>query len=331
MAANSSSGAVLAALLGNTFLTVIKFVAFLASGSGAMLSEAIHSFADSSNQGLLLLGIRKSERRPDAMFPYGYGVDRYFFSLMSAVGIFLLGCGVTVYHGIQGLLHPHEISVGWLTWVVLAVSFVVEAFVLFKALEAVKEEMRSKGLRGYLRDSTDPTVAAVLFEDGVAVTGVIVAAIGIILSQQLGTPIPDALASIVIGLMMGMVAIWLGYKNRELILGRAMPPELQKEIVEFLTDQPSIHQVKDVRTRVIGADTFRLKADVEFEGGAVAATLVDWVVEEVPAITGRAQAEKFAQAFGDRLLESLGDEVDRIESRLIERYPGIRFIDLEAD
>ena len=107
--AASSRGAVVAALVGNGFLTLIKFGAFALSGSGAMLSEAIHSFADTGNQGLLFLGIRRSQRGPDAMFHYGYGVERFLFCMLSAIGIFVLGCGVTVYHGISSLFHPPEL------------------------------------------------------------------------------------------------------------------------------------------------------------------------------------------------------------------------------
>ncbi len=133
----SNRGAVFLALVGNTFVTGIKFAAFSISGSGAMLSEAIHSLADSGNQGLLYLGIRKSERPADKMFHYGYGADRFLFALLAAAGIFVLGCGVTVYHGIISLVHPPDLHLEWVTFTVLAISFLVDGWVLLAAFSAV--------------------------------------------------------------------------------------------------------------------------------------------------------------------------------------------------
>lgn len=329
--AASSGGAVLMALIGNGFITVMKFVAFLFSGSGAMLSESIHSFADTANQGLLFLGIRRSERRPNPLFPYGFGFDRYLYSLFSAIGVFVLGCGVTMYHGVHTLLHPPELKFTWVTWVVLAISFAVEGFVLLNVIRSIKAAKGRKGFRLWLKQTTDPTVPAVLFEDGVAVLGVVAAGVGIGLSSITGSHVPDAIASLVIGGMLGAVAIWLGLVNRRLLLGRAIPDEVEEGVREVLSAWPTVRRVEDFRTRVMGADVFRLKADVTFDGHPLGKAHAPWVREVLPARDDDAAIEAFAEEFGHRIIESLGDEVDRIEHAITERFPRLRFVDLEAE
>lgn len=331
MAAGGSKGAVLLALLGNFFITIIKFIAFLLSGSGAMLSESIHSFADTSNQGLMFIGIRRSERKADALFPYGYGAERYLFALLSAVGVFVLGCGVTIYHGVSNLIHPPELTITWHTWVVLAVSLVIEALVLKKVMAVVKDVAKDKSFFEWLRHSTDPTVPAVLFEDGVAVLGVIVAALGIVLAKVTGSHVPDALASIIIGLMLGAVAIWLGLKNRQLILGQSVATPVEEAVVEFLDGQPTVARVEDFRTRVMGAEAFRVKADIQFDGRPLGQAQAKWVAERLPELTDQAAIDAFSAEFGHRIVESLGDEVDRIERELFDRFPRMRYVDIEAE
>lgn len=330
MAASSKSAVVLA-VVGNGLLTVLKFVAFLFSGSGSMLSEAIHSFADTSNQALMWVGISRSEREPDEQFHYGYGGERYLFALLSAVGIFVLGCGVTVYHGVNGLLHPHPIDVGWLDYGVLAVSACVEAFVLYKAYLVVRESMAGTTLLAYLRSSTDPTAVAVVLEDSVAVVGVFVAAGGIWLSQRTGNTQWDSIGSILIGLMLGGVAAWLAVQNRALILRPAMPKKVEQGALAFIQSQPSVRTVRDVKSMVMGADRFKLKAEVEFDGGVIAAPLEEWVAANVPDPADAEAVAVFTARFGAQVIEMLGDEIDRIEEELAERYPRVQYVDLETD
>ncbi|MBV1857645.1 MAG: cation diffusion facilitator family transporter, partial [Nannocystaceae bacterium] len=236
--AGSSKGAVLGALVGNGSLTVIKFFAFAITGSGAMFSESIHSLADTANQALLFLGIRQSEKPADALFHYGYGADRYLYSLLSAVGIFVLGCGVTIYHGIHGLLEPPTLEPSWIPFAILALSFVVEGYVLMAAARVVWEKKGEETLVHYLRTTTDPTVAAVLLEDAVACLGVLVAATGLGLAYMTGNAVFDAIGAIVIGIMLGVVAVWLGVRNRTLLLGPAIPADLQAEITTYLKQHP---------------------------------------------------------------------------------------------
>lgn len=329
--ASSSKGAVLGALLGNGLLTLVKFGAFVFSGSGAMFSEAIHSLADTLNQGLLLMGISRSERPADALFPYGYGADRYVYSLLSAAGIFVLGCGVTVYHGVHNLMDPPEISTSWIPLAVLALSFVVEGFVLLSATRVVWANKGEQSLFEYLRDTSDPTVAAVMLEDSVACAGVLVAVAGIGLAQLTGNPTFDAVGAIIIGLMLGAVAVWLGVRNRSLLLGPAIPPALQADVEEFLRELPEVQRIRRVRSRIVGADRFRFQADLDFDGRVLGSRLVKLVHERHGELNDPEARERFAADFGEQMLDELGREVDRIEAKLEERFPRLKYVDLEAD
>ena len=331
MAGSNSKSAVAIAIVGNGFLTVVKFLAFSFSGSGAMLSESIHSLADTGNQALLFIGIRRSEAPANATFHYGLGAERYFYALMSAVGIFILGCGVTLYHGVQLFLVPHELNVGWLDFSVLGLALIVDGYVFLKAFKVVNEKRGKQSIGQFLRTSSDPTLAAVLLEDGIAILGVLIAGTGILASQSTGSHVPDAVATILIGLLLGGVAIWLGYKNRQLILGRAMPPEMQSEIVEFLRSQPTIERVAAIKSRIVGAETYKFAAEVDWDGSVIAERLMPWVDSQAERLVDPEQRREFVLEFGDMLTDAVAIEIDRVEAALRERFPGLTHLELEGD
>src|SRR5688572_26352876 len=156
VATASSLKSVVAALLGNSFVCVIKLVAFVLSGSGAMLSEAIHSAADTGNQLLLFIGLKRGEREPDDRFHYGYGGERFVFGMLSAAGIFFLGCGITVYHGITSLVTPHMPQLTAITFVVLAAAFVIEGGVLLFAVRSIARQRGDIPFFRYVRERADP-------------------------------------------------------------------------------------------------------------------------------------------------------------------------------
>jgi zinc transporter 9 len=328
--AGDSKGAVVAALVGNAILTAIKGGAWLMSGSGAMFSETLHSIADLANQALLFIGIRSSERDPTAMFPYGYGADRYLFSLLSAVGIFVLGCGVTLYHGVHSLMHPEPVTDFVMPLVVLGIAFAVDGAVLAMALRAIYAQKGDKSLFQFLRTTSDPTVLAVIMEDGAACVGVIFAAAAIGLTAYTGNPIFDAVGTLAIGALLGLIAIWLGIKNRTLLLGPAAPDELRVGVREFLAAEPAIAKVLSTKTRLVAANRFRLQADVDFDGRYVGRSLVGTLRERVPDLSEE-EAHTLAEDLGEQLLDKLALEVDGIEARMVEKYPRIRHIDLEAE
>lgn len=330
--AASSTSAVFSALIGNGFLTVLKFAVWSVSGSGAMFSEAIHTLADTANQGLLFLGIRRSEKGTDAMFPYGRGAERYLYALLSAVGIFVLGCGVTVYHGVHTLMHPpEELTVRWWLFAVLAISFAVDGWVFLAAWKAVKEQKGAATLRHYMRNNTDPTAVAVLFEDLAACAGVLLALFGIGMAVWTGDTRWDALASISIGLMLGVIAIWIGYQNRVLLLGRAIPAEVRQAVIDHMNADPVVERVITTRTLVLGAQNYKVACDVDFNGRELGKRLAPVLAERAGDVADEAKREELASDLGEKMMEELALEVDRLEAELRELHPELTHLALEAD
>jgi zinc transporter 9 len=326
---SGSKGAVLAALCVNSVLTVLKFIAFAISGSGSMFAEAMHTLADAGNQALLFIGIKRSERPPNEMFTYGFGGERFLFALLSAVGIFVLGCGVTVYHGISTLLDPHPLEIGWFDFVVLGLGFVLDGFVLWKAASAINKQRGDKPFLQFLRTTDDPTIAAVLLEDGVACIGILIALGGILLSQATGSPVFDSIGSIFIGALLGLIAVWLGYKNRSLILGQAIPREVQTLAVAFLEEQASVSRVRAIQSRILGADSYKLKAEIDWNGEWFGEQHADWVTQNREL--AETDPKAFAAKFGERVTEAIAREVDRVEKELKTRIPELHFLDFEGD
>ena len=334
--AGNSEKAVYTALVANSLVTLCKLGAFLATGSAAMLSEAIHSFADVSNQSLLALGIKKSEAEPTPEFPYGFSRERFIWALISAVGLFFLGCGVTVYHGVSTLMHP-PVDEGHMSPVILGgvllFAFLIEGWALHVALRAVNEQRGDTPLLQHLRESTDPMTSAVLLEDGVAVAGVVVAALCIGLSIQLDSHIPDALGSIVIGLMMGVMAVVLVRRNRELLLGEAPRAEMVAAISDLIAAQPEVEGVHDVKAVVLGGGQIHFKAEIDFDAREIARQEVS-KLDLTDAVNRASDTDALSDLlteFGAAVVESLGDTVDRIEAEASRAVPELAHMDLEAD
>ena len=331
MASPSSKTAVAAAIIGNGFVMVAKFVAFLFTGSGAMLSEAIHTLADLLNQILLMIGIVRSTRDPDHIYEYGYQSERYVWALISAVGIFFLGCGVTVYHGIESLLHPKELKdLGWALGV-LAFSLVLEGIVLWIAVRAAKHQAAGKPLMHFLRHEADPAVTAVVLEDAAACLGVVIAFGAIVLTRLTGSPYWDAIGSIIIGLLLGAIAIWLIARNSSLLVGASIPAPIRRQVLYIIEADPAVEEVVDLKTRILDTDTYRIKADIHFDGGALADKLRPQLREAYERIQSFAEFEKFAHEFGDDIVDLLAEEIDTIERRIRDRVPEAKHLDLEAD
>ncbi len=332
--AGGSTKAVYAAIGGNSVVMVAKFGAFLATGSGAMLSEGIHSFADVSNQTLLAIGIKKSERAADEDHPYGFARDQFIWALISAVGIFFLGCGVTLYHGVHALMHPEPLTNTETALGVLLFSFVVESWTLWVAWKAVSEAAKSANMsmRQYMVDGPDPMGVSVLLEDGAAVLGVMIAAAALGLALWTGNPVWDAVASITIGLLLGAIAIFLIYKNRQLLLGQSVSTERQQRLVDELTNDPVVENVSDVKATLIGSDVARFKAEIDFDGRAIARRHLDGLDLDslFDQVKTRADLERILVEYGEHMVEALGDEVDRIEARLQAIDPGLQHVDLES-
>ncbi len=329
--AHGSRLAVGAAIAGNSVVMVAKFVVFGFTGSAAMLSESLHSVADVLNQILLMVGIVRANRKADRRFQFGYGAERAIWALMSAVGIFFLGAGVTIYHGVTRLLHPHELEELGLAIAVLVASFFIEAFVLYIALKAAKRGARGASLWAYLRRDAEPGTVAVILEDGAACTGILIALAGIVLTRVTGQLYWDAVASITIGVLLGAVAAWLIARNHELLMGPAIPVEVQERIQRIVTANPAVHKIVRLRTRMLDTETYRVAADVEFSGDALAAKLEDKLRAAYPGIESYDDFRAFAADFAEEVVEKLGDEVDAIEDEIQRTVPKARYLDIEAE
>nr|AYM54146.1 cation diffusion facilitator family transporter [Chondromyces catenulatus] len=330
MASPTSLRAVIAALAANSVVTLLKLVAFFLSGSGAMLSEAIHSLADTGNQALLFVGLKRGARLGDEEFPYGYGSERFVFGLLSAAGIFFIGCGVTVYHGIDGIRHPHEPSINAVTFAVLGLSFLIEGGALIFALRSVSAHRGSMPILRYVREKADPATVAVLLEDAAAVLGLILAAAGIGASYLTGSPLWDSLASILVGLLLGFVAIHLVTENRELLIGKAAPDSVEEAFVRVLRERASVREVRDVKSRQITPELYTLKAEVTFDAIHLAARLESVLPDRPEALSGAARGETL-QALARSALRAISDEIDDIEVAVRAVIPEAKHIDIEVD
>lgn len=334
--ASGSAKAVYAAIGANSVITVTKLTAFAYTGSGAMLSEGIHSFADVLNQTLLALGIKKAKKGADEDHPYGYGRDAFVWAMISAVGIFFLGCGFTLYHGIHSLMHPEAPEKIHIAAGVLLFSFVLEMWTLWVAYKAVKQSAKELDIsfRQYLKEGPDPMAVAVLLEDAAAVTGVTLAGASIGLYVITGNPIWDAIGSIIIALLLGAVAIFLVVKNRKALLGQTVAPNQRTNVMNVLASDPAVEAIHDVKATVMSADSFRFKAEVDFNGKAIAAS---WLASrDIQALYDKASTdpaafEAFLIQFGEHMTDALGDEIDRIEEAIRTAVPAAKHVDLESD
>lgn len=332
MAGEATTKVVLSAVAGNSVITVAKGFGWLATGSPSMLAETIHSLADTFNQMLLYVGIRHGDVGPSRGFPLGQAGARYLWNLISAMGIFFIGFGVTLYHGIHSLLHAHEVTEFGINWVpigILVFAFVVEGYVLLIALKGVNEQRGEMGLVAYLKQSDDPTAVAVLFEDAIAVLGVVLALIGIVVSNVFHTALPDAIASILIGVLLGVMAVILAVANGRLLLGRAADHQLEGEIRELIASHPSVESVEHLSTRVVGPSMLRVSCELEFHGSAlIDREQFERDVQEIR--DGGDPAPILVDAAG-RVVRRMGTEINSLEKAIRERYPQVVVIDLEVN
>jgi solute carrier family 30 (zinc transporter), member 9 len=330
-----SSLAVYSALIGNTLVMTGKFIAFFATGSSAMLSEAIHSLADVSNQALLALGIARSRKLPDRDHPYGYARERYIWALISAVGIFFLGCGLTLYHGVHTMLNPRPIQDYDIAFITLLFSFIVEGSTLAIAVKAIRQvaHKEKQTFMQHLREGSDPMGVAVVLEDSAAVLGVVIASLGLFLTHLTQNSFWDSLATILIAILLGFVAIFLTVRTKGLLIGMAIPLAERTKILKILKSDPIVEKVYDVKTAIIGANNHRFKAEVEFDGEKIARKYLQSLDVSAIAekITTDEELEKFLIRYGDHIIGVLGDEIDRLEAKIKEQIPSIRHIDIEVN
>lgn len=265
--AEATKVSVYAALFGNLFVAATKFAAALISGSSAMLSEAVHSLVDTLNELLLLHGLRRAARAPDPSHPFGYGREVYFWSFVVAVLLFALGAGVSVYQGVMRIGNPGPIESATVNYVVLAVSFLFEAaswHVSHRAFRAAKGEA---SYWAAFRASKDPPAFIVLFEDTVALIGIVIAVLGTWASDTLGLHVADGVASLLIGLMLGVTSLLLARESKALLIGERAGPAITRAIASIVAEEPGIAGTNGVLALQLGPTQVVVALSVEFDDG----------------------------------------------------------------
>ena len=267
MAAESKK-AVVAAIIGNLAIAVIKFIAGFITGSSAMISEGIHSVVDTGNGGLLYYGLNRGARPADEHHPFGHGAEVYFWSLIVAVSIFGIGGGMSIYEGITHIQHPAELESATIAYVVLAVAFVFESISFSVAWKTFNRSRKGRSTITAIHHSKDPSLFTVLFEDTAALVGLVVAFFGVFLSHQLNAPVLDGAASIVIGCILVVAALWLAYESRSLLVGEAADPEMVADIRRIVLEDPAVTGLGVVLTMHLGPDDVLLNIEVTFTPGS---------------------------------------------------------------
>src|SRR5882672_7985422 len=292
-----SKTAIFAAIAGNLAIAATKLVASFFTSSSAMLSEGIHSLVDTGNGGLLLFGMRRSQRPPDANHPFGHGKELYFWSLVVAILIFALGGGMSVYEGVTHLSHPQVHHSIW-NYAVLGFAIVFESVSFYFAYRAFQKEMSGRGVFDAIRASKDPTTFTVLFEDTAALLGLIVAFLGIFLGHLLNNPYLDGVASIVIGAILAVVAGFLAYESKGLLIGEGVDPNVLDSIRSLVGADPAVAGIKKSLTMHFGPSEVLLTLDIGFKK--------DLIAEEIAAA------------------------VNRLENKIRDQHPEIKHIFIEA-
>lgn len=296
--ASESRFAIFAAIAGNIAIAVTKFAAAAITGSSAMLSEGIHSLVDTGNGALLLLGVRLSRKKPDAAHPFGHGKELYFWSLIVAILIFALGGGMSVYEGVTHIMQPHELKDPLWNYIVLGLAIIFESISFGFAFRAFRKEMGGPGVWRSIHASKDPTTFTILFEDTAALLGLLVAFFGIFLGHLLRNPYLDGLASIVIGMILGVVAAFLAYESKGLLIGEGVDQATLESIRAIAAADPSVVEVRKALTMHFGPQDALLALDIRFKS--------------------------------ELKSEEIGAAINRLEAKIHEQHSEINHIFIEA-
>lgn len=244
--ASESRTVLLAALAGNAVIAVTKFIASAVSGSSAMFAEGVHSVVDTGNQVLMLLGLRRARKPADEDYPFGHGKEVYFWSFVVAVSIFAVGAGVSLYEGILHIRHPEALGNPAINYVVLLIAIVAEGVAWRYAWRGFQRARGELGPFEAVRKGKDPTLFVVLFEDSAALLGLVVALAGVTAAQVTGNPVYDGIASVIIGAILGTVALWLAFETKGLLIGEAAHQGVRRRIAELARAQPGVEAVNEV-------------------------------------------------------------------------------------
>ena len=300
----SSIRVVLAALVANFLIMVAKYFAFMMTGSKAMLAESFHSAADTGNQVLMLVGLRRAKLPPDQSHPYGYGKESYFWSFVVAVSIFVVGGLAALNEGIGATLlslqGKGEMPTG-VEWAigVLSVSILVEGASFLVALKEFRKDVGKQPMSTHLRETRSSTILTVVFEDAAAVAGLVIALLGVVLTAWTGNPLFDALASVFIGIILLLVAVYLAFKTHQLLIGQSAPPKVEEDLRDLVLEAKGVRAVVELHTLHMGEDYILLNIGIQFNDNLNTA--------------------------------DLETTIDAIERNIAARFPMVKRIFIEAD
>ena len=299
MAASDKPIAVYGAIAANLLIAVAKFTAAFFTGSSAMVSEGVHSLVDTGNQSLILLGIHRSKKPADDQHPYGYGKELYFWALIVAVVLFSLGGGISIYEGIDHLRHPGELADPTWNYVVLGIALVLEGAASYLALRALLAAAGEKSFWRALRSSKDPAVFTILAEDFAALAGIVVAFLGIYFGHLYGNPYLDGVASVAIGVILALTAVFLVYESRSLIIGESADIDIVRSVRALAQADPDVQSVERPLTMHLGATQVLLNMSVVLKP--------------------------------ERSTVDLPAAIDRLEAGIRARHPQISHVFIDAD
>lgn len=301
-----------------------------------MFAESIHSLADTINQLILAYGIHKSTQMADSNHPYGYANMKYVSSLISGVGIFCVGTGLSFYHGIMGLMHPVPVDDFFWAFCILGGSLISEGATLLVAVNTIRHNAKQSNMsfREYVVRGEDPCVNVVLFEDAAAVLSVIVAGSCMSLATLTGSSVPDAIGSLLVGGILGVVASFIIYSNVNALVGRSIAQEHLDKMNSELESDVMIRAIHDVKGIDMGNSLVRYKAEMDFDGRELTRFYLEkqdlnLLLEEIKSFSTIDELEAFVLKHGESIVDLMGGEIDRIEMKLRKKFPEIRHCDLE--
>jgi len=285
---------VLVALVANVLVAIAKTVAATVTGSASILAEAAHSWADTGNEVFLLVANWRSRRPPDDAHPLGHGREAYVWALLAALGLFVAGAVLSVTHGVQELVRPEPATDFVVGYVVLAVSFVLEGVSFLRSVRQAKPaaQLMQRDLIEQVMATSDPSLRAVFAEDSAALIGLVIAAAGLGAHQLTGSAAPDAVGSILVGLLLAAVAIYLIDRNRELLVGEQADPRIRAAVIRSLLKEPEVARVTYLRLEIVGPSTVAVIGDVDLVGDdpesnvAVRLRALEAKIAASPAVAG---------------------------------------------
>ena len=286
----------LIAFASNVLVAIAKTIAAVITGSASILAEAAHSWADTGNEVFLLVADRRARRPPDRMHPLGHGREAYVWALLAALGLFVAGAAVSVTRGVQELLNPEPASNFVLGYVVLAVSFVLEGISFVRSVRQTRPaaELFQRDLLTQVLATSDPTLRAVFAEDAAALIGLVVAALGLGAHQLTGSAVPDAVGSILVGVLLAAVALVLINRNRQFLVGEEMDPLVRAAVLAQLLADPAVARVTYLRLEIVGPRLVSIIGNVDLTGDeaesdvAIRLRALEARLNESPAVAGAA-------------------------------------------